>query len=416
MPTMKEDIMKRIALVLVLAAIVAAPLHAQVKISDTETTKLFLNLNTVGTVQTLSQRNVFDATGNSLGNTEAGMQTAYGDLGFLGYFGKKQEIGLYFDPSLASRNHPSTTYGNEGYIVMHDVPENLESLKFLKPIFNKVDLKAGAFLVEFGDQSLHRSNNAIVQKNPLVGNYVIDPNFVSVGVQAMSKPGRLGWVAAVTNGTNTEDFSYGRGTALNGKLYVYPIEPLRLSASAYHVNHSVSATSRATLFSGNRSGERYGAVLGGGQAPGDVLPNTGKDMTAYQGDVTFDTANFPLKFYGHYGVVRDDDANGPAPGTPEEKGAHYAAEGKLQLTKPLYGAVRYSVADPKLVAGIASNGKVDRLQVGGGLWLTKNLLMKAEWVNQKYSGFAAGVMVNNGIQAWKNPSFKGFVSEVSFAF
>lgn len=405
-----------IAVIVALAIAAAIPANAQVKVSDTENTKLYISLNTVGTLQALSQRNVFDSAGKSLGNTEAGMQTAYGDLGFLGYFGKKQEIELYFDLYLASRNHPSTTYGNEGYLLMHDVPENLESLEFLKPIFNKIDVKAGAFLVDFGDQAGHRSNNAMVQKNPLVGNFVIDPNFVSVGVQAQSKPGRFGWVAAVTNGTNTEDFSYGRGTAVNAKLFVYPIESLRVSASGYHVNHSVSATSRATLFSGNRSGERYGAVLGGGQAPGDVLPNTGKDLIAYQGDVTFDAKSIPVKFYAHYGVTQDDDVNGPAAGNPEEKWAYYAAEGKLQVSKTLYGAVRYSVADPKLIAGVASNGKVDRLQVGGGLWLTKNLLVKAEWVNQKYSGFAPGVVVNNGIQAWKNPAFKGFVSEVSFAF
>ena len=115
-------------------------------------------------------------------------------------------------------------------------------------------------------------------------------------------------------------------------------------------------------------------------------------------------------------VTRDGDVNGPAAGKPEEKWVYYAAEGKLQLTKVLYGALRYSVADPKMISGVVSDGKVDRLQVGGGFWLTKNLLMKAEWVNQKYSGFAPGVVINNGIQAWKNPTFKGFVSEVSFAF
>src|SRR5205807_10170452 len=81
-----------IAFITVAALVAAVPLQAQVKVSDTETTKLFINLNTVGTLQALSQRNVFDSTsGKSVGNTEAGMQTAYGDLGFLGYFGKKQE-------------------------------------------------------------------------------------------------------------------------------------------------------------------------------------------------------------------------------------------------------------------------------------------------------------------------------------
>ncbi len=410
--------MKTIKMLCLILAMLATmvPAQAQLKVSDSEFAKLFITINTVGTLQTLKQQNVFDSSGKNLGTPQWGMQTAFGDLGFLGQFGKKQEVEMYFDLYLASRNHPSTTYGNQGYLLVKDVPENLESLRVLKPIFKRIDLKAGAFLVDFGDQEQHRSNNALVQKNPLVGNFVIDPNFVSVGVQAMSKPARFGWVAAVSNGTNTEDFSYGRGTALNGKLYFYPIKPLRLSGSIYHVNHSASATSRATLFSGNRSGERYGAVMGGGQAPGNVFPAAGKDLTAVQGDVTFDTATIPLKFYGHYGVTRDSDVNGPAPGDPEERWSYYAGEMVYKFSPIIYGATRYSAAKANKLSGVASDGKVDRIQIGGGLWMTHNLLLKVEYVSQKYSRFASGTIVNNGIQAWRNPSFKGFVSEVSFSF
>ncbi|HEY8182122.1 MAG TPA: hypothetical protein VII32_07760 [Thermoanaerobaculia bacterium] len=401
---------------LAIGLIASVPAQAQLKVSDSETAKLFIILDTVGTAQALHQTNAFDAKGTNLGSLSYGMQTAYGDLGFLGQFGKKQEVEVYFDLYLASRNHPSTTYGNQGYLLVKDVPENLQSLIFLKPIFKHVDLKAGAFLVDFGDQQDWRSNNALVQKNPLIGNFVIDPNFVSVGMQAMSKPGRFGWVAAVSNGTNTEDFNSGRGNAVNGKLFAYPIKPLRLSGSFYRVNHDQSSTSRATLFSGNRSGDRYGAVMGGGQAPGDVLPNTGKDLMAFQGDATFDSATNPIKLYAHYGVTRDNDVNGPAAGTPEERWSYYAGQVMYKVSPTLYGAARYSAANAKMISGVSSDGKVNRLQIGGGLWLTKNLLAKVEYVDQKYKGFSSGVVLNNGIAAWRNPSFKGFVSEVSFAF
>jgi hypothetical protein len=39
-----------------------------------------------------------------------------------------------------------------------------------------------------------------------------------------------------------------------------------------------------------------------------------------------------------------------------------------------------------------------------------------EYVQQKYSGFANGQMVNNNIQAWRDPQFSGVISEVSFSF
>lgn len=48
--------------------------------------------------------------------------------------------------------------------------------------------------------------------------------------------------------------------------------------------------------------------------------------------------------------------------------------------------------------------------------LTRNLLMKVEYVDQKYRRFIADEMVNNGVQAWRDPRFNGVISEVSFAF
>jgi predicted porin len=87
-----------------------------------------------------------------------------------------------------------------------------------------------------------------------------------------------------------------------------------------------------------------------------------------------------------------------------------------ELTPALYAAARYSNASTSQLAGIDSDGSVDRIQVGGGFWLTKNLLLKMEYVQQKYSGFANGQVVNNNIQAWRDPEFSGVISEVSFSF
>jgi hypothetical protein len=414
---MKRNLLS-ILLLALLAFGFAGAANAQVKISDTEDTKLYITIATVGTFQTLDQTNVFDPKGVAQPALTSGMQTAFGDLGFLGKFGKKQEVEMYFDLYLASRNHPSQTYGNQGYLLIHDIPENLVGLhNVLNPIFKRVDVKVGAFLIDYGDQVTRRSNNAIVQANPLVGNYVMDPNLVSVGGEVMSKPGgRYGWLVGVTNGTNTEDWSAGRGIAYNAKGWVYPIQPLRLSASFFRANHTDSNASRATLFSGNRSGERYGGVLGGGQAPGGVLANGGKDVTAFQFDGTWDAQAMPIKLYGHIGRTSDKDINGPLPGTPEESWKYYSGEGVYNLTKNVYAAARYSGAIADKFNGFDSDGKVTRIQIGGGLWLTRNMLVKVEWVDQKYTGFSAGDIVNNGIDAGRGPRFKGLVSEFSFAF
>lgn len=417
---MKTRIVLTITLILVLA--MAGSATAQIKLTDTETQKLFITVNTVGTAQTLDHENVFDATGKPLAKVEPGFQNAFGDLGFIGKFGKKQEIEVVFDLYLSSRNHPSTTYGNEGYMILHGVPENLQNLKFLEPILNKVDIKAGHFLVDFGDNNQHRSNNAIVQKNPLVGNFVVDPNIVSIGMQVSSKPGtRFGWLVGANNGTTTEDWTVGRGFAANGKVWFYPVKPVRVSASYIAADNSDNATKAAggsaiQMFSGNRSGERYAGVMGGGQAPGNVFPQAGEDFSAAQVDLTFDDTNVPLKLYGHVGRTQDQDINGPGAGTPEETWNYYAGDVVYKITPALYAAARYSGATTDMLNGRETDGKVNRIQIGGGFWLSRNMLMKLEYVTQKYSGFREGDMVNNGIQAWRDPEFHGLVAEVSFAF
>ena len=408
-----------IALVIFLVGVNA---NAQIKLTETDTTKLYITLNTVGTAQALSQKNVFDSKGVAMADLSPGFQTAFGDLGFIGKFGKNEEIQVVFDMYLSSRNHPSSTYGNEGYILMRGVPENLQSLKFLTPVLEKVDVKAGHFMLAFGDNAEHRSNNAIVQKNPLVGNFVIDPNIVSIGVELASKPGRrFGWLVGASNGTTTEDFNDNRGFGYHGKLIAYPLKSVRTSLSYIAADQSqnppkgVAGGSSIQMFSGNRSGERYAGVLGGGQAPGGVFPQAGEKFSAAQLDVTFDSSS-PIKLYGHVGRTQDKDINGSLAGAPEETWSYFAGDVVYKLTPALYAAARYSGARVDMLQGKETNGAVNRYQVGGGFWLTKNLLMKVEYVNQKYTGFVTGEMVNNGVAAWRNPEFRGVITEVSFAF
>jgi predicted porin len=398
----------------------AASSQAQIKLTETEKQKLYITVNTVGTAQALNHKNAFTPAGVELAKVAPGFQNAFGDLGFIGKFGKNEEITVVMDLYLSSRNHPSQTYGNEGYILLRGVPENLQSLKFLEPILNKVDIKAGHMLIDFGDAANFRSNNAIVQRNPLIGNFVVDPNIVSIGMQVSSKPGRYGWLLGGSNGTTTENWNVGRGFSYNAKAYVYPIEGLRTSVSYIATDQSDNATSTAggssmQMFTGNRSGERYAGILGGGQAPGNVFPQGGEKFSAAQFDVTWDNGS-PLSLYGHLGRTQDLDINGTLPGTPSEKWNYFAGHVKYNITPALYAAARYSGATTSQLAGADSNGKVDRIQVGGGLWLSKNLLVKVEYVNQKYSGFSTGQVVNNNIAAWRDPSFSGVISEVSFSF
>lgn len=392
----------------------AASASAQVEIASVKKTKIYLTVDTVGTVQALDQKNVVEAAGTKLPGLEPGFQTAWGNLGVLATFGDEKEIEMFFDLFISSRNHPSTTYGHQGYLLMRGAPGKLKEIKPLVSLFQNIDLKVGHFHIDYGDHRLHGSDNALVFANPLIGNFVVDPEIVDIGAEVQSKPGKFNWLFGVSNGTNTEDFRKDRGTALHAKVWL-DAKPLRVALSAFNVDHSKSVASRNTLFAGNRDGERYGGVFGGaqGQAPGQILPAAGKKVTAWQADVTYTAGDF--EFYGNYGDTKDADTNGPLPGKPVEEWIYYAGQIVYGVTPEIYVASRYSAGRPDSLAGRTSNGTVDRIQFGGGYKVTENMLVKLELVKEQYSGFKTGEIVG-GLRAVEEPEFSGGLMEFAFRF
>jgi hypothetical protein len=65
---------------------------------------------------------------------------------------------------------------------------------------------------------------------------------------------------------------------------------------------------------------------------------------------------------------------------------------------------------------VDSGGRVDRIQIGGGYWITDTILAKLEYVHQDYSGFDSSERQVSGIDSWRDPSFDGVIAEVSFSF
>jgi predicted porin len=74
----------------------------------------------------------------------------------------------------------------------------------------------------------------------------------------------------------------------------------------------------------------------------------------------------------------------------------------------LYVGARYNIAKAEL-AGMANTVTVDRLAFAGGWFLTKNVLMKAEYVVQRYKDFPVADYRNGG-------KFNGYVIEAIVGF
>jgi len=75
----------------------------------------------------------------------------------------------------------------------------------------------------------------------------------------------------------------------------------------------------------------------------------------------------------------------------------------------LYLGGRHNNLSGQLIAKSYSDQSVDRWQLGGGWFVTPNILTKAEWVAQKYNDFPT-TDIRNGA------TFKGFMFTGAVAF
>ena len=372
--------------------------------------KVDVGFETAGVVQALSQ----SSDNNALPNVPVGFQSAVGNI----FVNADLTPGLkvYFELYLSSKHHEGYVMDREGYIYLSRLPEKYNVFG-LNRIFQFIDLKAGVFEIDYGNWHLNRSDNGQVQKNPLIGNYIIDANTTEPGVEVIAHSGPIRGVVGLSTGTTTGDFKDGRGVAAHGKLGL-TLKGLNVAGSFYTVDHTGNPTgyplggSYSALYAGNRSGSRYSGVMGGGPEVGQLAIGKGQQVTAYQVDASY--AKKPVRLYGMYGVSTDADENGSAPGNPEETWNYYGIEGQWYVNPVFYLAARYNQANASKIYNLDSQASANRIQAGFGFWFTQQVLLKLEYVNQHYNDFPSGY---NGLPAIdSNPRFSGLLSEFSVKF
>ena len=112
-----------------------------------------------------------------------------------------------------------------------------------------------------------------------------------------------------------------------------------------------------------------------------------------------------LEFFGTYEMASGRNLSE----TDRRTYNQYSAELLYRFGKEdsFYFGGRYNQADGKLITG--NDITVKRYNIGGGWFMTKNILAKVEYVNQKYDGYATTSIYNGG-------EFKGYMIEAAIAF
>lgn len=289
---------------------------------------------------------------------------------------------------LSSRHH-NETWVKDGYLLIDGSPWQV---KQLDDLMKYLTLRVGHFEINYGDQHFRRTDGGEAMFNPLVGNLIMDAFTTEIGAEVYARCHGLIGMAAVTGGEvrGTVLKPENRSPAVMGKLgfdrQVNKLLRARLTGSYYNT-HNASANQ---LYSGNRAGGRYYYVLENVNATetaqawsGDLQPGFGHREMSW-------VINPFVKVDGLELFGNIEQAKGRSlVETADRKFTQNAGEAVYRvLGNQFYGAVRYiQVKGRPAGAAFAQDVTINRLQAGGGWFLTPNLEAKAEYVNQEYKDY-----------------------------
>ncbi|PAU94727.1 hypothetical protein CK503_04430 [Aliifodinibius salipaludis] len=296
-------------------------------------------------------------------------------------------LRMHLRTYLTSQHH-TEAYVKSGYMQVDRLDFISEGL--LSGLMDKLRIKVGHMELNYGDNHFRRTDNASAIHNPFVGNYIMDSFTTEVageiyyydkGIMAMFglSNGKLNQ-SVVAGDIKTHATVYGK-LAYDKKMG--EDMRFRLSASILNVSNSPSMY----LYSGDRAGSRYYSVMDDGFRSGRFAPSftPGRGAPAAAGEMTAFMLNPFVKFGGleFYGVY--ENTTGNIKGNDSRTFNQYGAEAlyRFGANEDFYLGARYNLVDGEMTSG---DIEIDRFNIGGGWFLTKNVMAKLEYVTQSYSG------------------------------
>jgi hypothetical protein len=338
-------------------------------------------------------------------------------------------IRLNVTTYLSSRHH-NEAWVKGGYIQFDKLPFKG---KFWSDLMNVTTIKVGHMEVNYGDAHFRRSDGGHTLYNPFMEGNIMDAFATEIGGEVFLQKNGLFGMLAVTNGmikghvdsaakgvvagvvVDDNDkrapsiiLKGGVDKSLGDKIRV------RLSGSLYH--NSSNAGSGLTLYGGDRTGSNYQNAMelwkvAGAVQASDKIAFSGRLNPGFSKKVDALMLNGFLKvggveLFGTYetskGRTKTETAN--------RKANQLAGDVVYRFgpTENLYVGAKYNTVKARL-AGMPEDVKLDRVALAAGWFLTKNVLLKAEYVKQQYKDFPVTDYRNGG-------QFKGVVVEAVVGF
>ncbi|SMO80784.1 hypothetical protein [Gracilimonas mengyeensis] len=311
-----------------------------------------------------------------------------------------------------SSQHHTETYVKGGYLQIDSFDFIEEG--FLAGLSDHVRIKVGHMENNYGDNHFRRSDNGATINNPFVGNYIMDSFTTEVGGEVYVYSGDVFGMVGLTNGKLNQSTvegdiktkpsflaKVGYDSQVNEDLRV------RLTGSIFRVGQNSSIY----LYSGDRAGSRYYNVIEPGNfragryaptftPPRGSAPAAG-EMTAiminpfvkYQG----------LEFYGVFENVSGQIETESSSRSFTQLGAELLY--RFGAAEDFYVGGRYNSVSGEELGG--NDISISRVNIGGGWFMTENVLTKLEYVTQSYDDFTG---------TYAGAEFSGIMLEAVISF
>ncbi len=331
---------------------------------------------------------------------------------------------------LSSRHHEDT-WVKGGYI-------QFDKLLFLNSeavnnIMKSVTIKIGQFDVDYGDQHFRRTDGGSTLYNPFVENYVMDEFATEIGAEFYyhHKSGLFAMIG-ISNGeldptvvaATKMDTTTGQinkyDPAFHGKLgfdkQINSDLRIRLTGS-YYTDHSANNN---TLFGGDRTGSHYFYVMENQNVANgttisdevDYSPFSGRFNPGFTEQVNTFMINPFVKYKGLEFFATYENAHGRTITEVNKRQAvQYAADLIYRFPankENFWLGIRYNTVTSG-VQGLTQNITINREVASAGWFLTRNIMLKVEYVNQVYQNYPGDNILNGG-------KFYGTMFEAAIGF
>ncbi|MFZ5971653.1 MAG: hypothetical protein ACOYXA_08665 [Bacteroidota bacterium] len=340
--------------------------------------------------------------------------------------------------SYMSSRHHNEFWVKGGYFQIDKV--GFLNNELFDKLWKNLTLKVGHMEINYGDAHFRRSDGGHTLWNPFIENNIIDAFTTEIGAELYWQKNGFIVMGGLTDGeiqgsvTRKDD----RKPSIYGKLgYDKQLNEdlrVRLTGSMYTTKSSINNT----LYGGDRTGSHYYYVMEPVTATLTANYTSGRVNPGFRDNVTAFVVNPFVKFqgfelFGTYEVAKGNTAveNGEIqstnPAAPalskqdEREFTQLAVDALYRFANDrLYVGAKYntvngtlafgqSTTQPNINQGTRADVTVDRTAIAAGWFITRNVLLKAEYVTQSYKDYPGTNILSNG-------KFNGWVLEGVIGF